>query len=52
MEGIRKEVKECNAATVKCEKATAALTEKVSKNSQEIGNLKNQVKTKGKKEMP
>jgi hypothetical protein len=52
VEGIRKEVKECNAATVKCEKAMAALTEKVSKNSQEIGNLKNQVKTKGKKETP
>ena len=52
VESVRKEVKECSAATVRCEKATSALSEKVSKNSQEIGNLKNQAKNKGKKETP
>jgi hypothetical protein len=52
VEGLRTQVKECNAATAKGKKATASLSEKVTKNSQEIGNLKNQVKAKGKKETP
>jgi hypothetical protein len=52
VDGLRTQVKECNVVLVKGEKATATLSEKVTKNSEEIGNLKNQIKTKGKKDSP
>jgi hypothetical protein len=41
VDGLKTQVKECNTATVKAEQVTATLSEKVTKNSQEIGSLKN-----------
>jgi hypothetical protein len=43
---VKAQVKECIASSAKADKATAALTEKITKITQEVGNLKTEIKKK------
>ena len=43
---VKAQVKQCIASSAKADKATAALTEKITKITQEVGNLKTEIKKK------